>query len=295
MRTFPPASSALPTGLRPGGRFAAWRPQPPGYVVVDVDGTLLGVGGIATRDVEDAVRACRDAGLPVGLATGRMPGACRDLAAQVGLSGPHVVHNGAEVRADGASVRTWPLGRAQVEALLRVCARRDLYAELYIGDGFVVTDRREAARPHWALLGSEPDGLVADGDLEHVLKATVLVFAHGDTDAVIADLTAADLTSGPAHAPAVPDVTFVNVTADGADKGAALVAAAAHVGCDLEGVVAIGDGLNDLSMLMRAGTAMAMGQAPAAVQEAAHIVVPEIDADGVAHALRAAVAWRGTR
>jgi Cof subfamily protein (haloacid dehalogenase superfamily) len=292
MLVYPPTGVALPTDLRPGGRAADWRPSRPRYVVLDVDGTLLGLTGVATPAVEAAVAACRADGLPVGLATGRMPSACRALAGQLGLSGPHVVHNGAEVRADGASVRRWPLDRAQVDALLAVCAAHDLYAEVYVGDGYWVTDRRDRARPHWDLLSEGPSGLIADCDLDAVLKATLLLFDDDDLDGVLDDLAAADLACGPAHAPAIPQVTFVNVTAPGADKGAALAAAAAHVGCGLDEVVAVGDGLNDLSMLAVAGTAIAMGQASSEVIAAAHLVVPEVDADGVDHALRAALGWR---
>ena len=57
--------------------------------------------------------------------------------------------------------------------------------------------------------------------------------------------------------------------------------------------MAIGDEVNDLSMLMRAGTAVAMGQAPEVVREAAHLTVAEVTGDGVAFALRAALAGWG--
>jgi Cof subfamily protein (haloacid dehalogenase superfamily) len=291
---FPPTLDALPAGLLPGGRFGDWSPRRPRYVVVDVDGTLVGVDGRATAVVEDAVATCRSAGLPVGLATGRMPRGCDAIAEQVGVSGPHVVHNGAEVRNAGGPVRRWPLARAQVDALLAVAARHDLYVELYVDDDYWVTDRRDAARPHWELLGVTPRGLVTEIDRGRVLKATVLVFPGADEAGIAAALKAADLAPGPAHAPAFPGVLFLNVTASGADKGTALGAAARHLGCRLAEVVAVGDGLNDLSMLAVAGTAVAMGQAAPEVRAAAHLVVPDQDADGVAHALHAALSWRVT-
>jgi hydroxymethylpyrimidine pyrophosphatase-like HAD family hydrolase len=59
----------------------------------------------------------------------------------------------------------------------------------------------------------------------------------------------------------------------------------------MERTAAIGDEVNDLSMLAVAGSAIAMGQAAASIQEAAHLVVPEVDAHGVAVALDALVAW----
>jgi Cof subfamily protein (haloacid dehalogenase superfamily) len=296
MTTFPPAQASLPTNLRPGGRFADWRPAPPRYVVVDVDGTLVGTDGRATAAVEQAVRICHGEGLHVGLATGRMPHACGALSQQLGLSGPHVVHNGAQLWAPEAVLRSWPLPDAQVERLIEVCTTHDLYAELYIGDGYWVTDDRPAARRHWSLLCAEPDGMVTDRDLQRdeVIKATVLLFPQDDPDLVLSELTLAGLTAGPAHAPALPEVTFVNVTDAGADKGVAVTAAAMHLGHEMAQVMAVGDGLNDVSMLMVAGTAIAMGQAPDAVKDVAHLVVPEFDADGVVHALEAAVAWRQT-
>jgi Cof subfamily protein (haloacid dehalogenase superfamily) len=295
MSVFPPTLATLPSGLRPGGRFHEWQPQRPRYVVLDVDGTLLGATGRATPRVERAVAACRTAGLPVGLATGRMPGACWALADQIGVTGPHFVHNGAEVLDADGPVRRWSLSRAEVEAVLAVCRRHDLYAELYADEGYCTTDLRREARPHWVLNGSQPRGVVPDCDLDRVVKSTVLVFPPEDGEAVLADLAAAGLACGPSSAPAMPGVLFINVTVPGADKGTALTAAASHVGCGLDEVVAVGDDFNDLSMLAVAGTGVAMGQSPAEVRGGAHLVVPEIDADGVAHALEAALTWRALR
>jgi Cof subfamily protein (haloacid dehalogenase superfamily) len=294
MLRYPPTGAALPTDLRPGGRFDEWSPQRPAYVVLDVDGTLLGLTGSATTAVVDAARVGRQAGLHLGLATGRMPRACTALAAEVGLTGPHVVHNGAEVVLDdGQPLRRWPLGRPAVDALLDLCVEHDVYVELYIDDGFWVNDRRAAAQAHWDLLGAGPEGDARDADLDRVLKATVLLFGDEDEAALLASLAAAGLGGGPAHAPTMPGVTFVNVTAAAADKGVGVAAAAEHLGCSIDAVVAVGDGLNDLSMLAVAGTAVAMGQSSEEVRAAAHLVVPEVDADGVAHALRAAATWAG--
>jgi Cof subfamily protein (haloacid dehalogenase superfamily) len=287
------AARTLPPGVRPGGRFATWNPGRPRYVVVDVDGTLLHDGPAAAPAVVAHMAGCRTAGLPVGLATGRMPAAVVSLIEQLGLPGPHVLHNGAQVHGGGRTLHSWPLRPADARRLRAICAEHDLYAEFYVGEGYLVTDRREAARSHWALMGRDPDGLVDDADLDgtEVVKATVVLFAQDPAAAVFAALRRAGLSAGPAHAPALPGVTFVNVTSPAADKGQALREAARHVGCSLREVVAVGDGLNDLSMLAVAGTAMAMGQAPPEVQRAAHLVVPEVARDGVVAALQWAITW----
>lgn len=286
---------ALPPGLSPGGRFSAWARVAPALVVADVDGTLIGPTATASDEVVAAVRRAAAAGLPVGFATGRMRLAVEPLWQQLRLPGPHILHNGAEVRAGGATVRSWPVPPAALEALLRSTGDRpDAYTEIYVEDGFLVSRRDERARPHWELLGHEPLGVLRAGDHigEAVLKATVAVFDHADPAPIVEAVQQAGLRAGTAGSPLTPQLTYVNATHVDAHKGHALAAAAAHVGLDASQVAVIGDALNDLPMLEIAGTAIAMGQSPQAVRDAAHLVAPDVHADGVAAALDACLAWR---
>lgn len=280
----------LPSEVLPGGRFEDWQAPRPRYVVADVDGTLLGTAPEATDRVVSALRAAQDAGLRVGFATGRMRAAVEPLWLQTRLHGPHVLHNGAMVRAAGETIATWPLERPQTERLLELCREHDLYAELYVGDGYLVTDDREEAAVHWSMLHQDPAGFADDLDpfTTEVVKATVAIF-QDPPEPTVSLLQDAGLACGVATSPLAAGVSFINVTHPDADKGVALERAASHVGVDLMEVVAIGDGHNDLSMLARVGTAIAMGQAEPAVKELAHLVVPEVDVDGAAHALQLAV------
>ncbi|MGH3443219.1 MAG: HAD-IIB family hydrolase, partial [Nitriliruptorales bacterium] len=232
------------------------------------------------------------AGLALGFATGRMRAAVAPLWRQTRLGGPHIVHNGAEVRAEGRTIASWPLTPAQATTVQRLCAEHGWYAELYVGEGYFVTDARPEAAVHWGMLHRDPEGLVADlpGEAE-VLKATVALFGD-DPAPVVERLEREGLAAGTATSPMAPEVVFINVTDPRVDKGRALRRASEHLGVGLDEVVAIGDGLNDLSMLALAGTAIAMGQAPQAVREAAHLVVPEVADDGVAHALELVTSLR---
>jgi hypothetical protein len=195
---------------------------------------------------------------------------------------------------DGRALRTWPIDGPAARRLVALCLAEGLYAEFFTQDGFLATDRREAARPTWEQISGEPDGLVGEVDLEQVdvIKATVVAFAPAELPIILAGAERLGLVGEAAPSPLVPGASFVNVNRPGVDKGSALRAAAQELGIGLDAVVAVGDGLNDISMLAVAGTAIAMGQAPAEVQQVAHVVVPEVEADGVAHALQAAAAWR---
>jgi hydroxymethylpyrimidine pyrophosphatase-like HAD family hydrolase len=290
------AALPLPRHVLPGGRFAAWRPQRPRYVVCDVDGTLVGPQVHATDEVVAAVARAQGAGIRVGFATGRMRDAVGSLATQLGAVGPHVLHNGAEVRAEGHTIASWTIAPAQVDSLLALArGRDDAYVEIYTECRYLVSALDERARPHWTVLGRGPDGVIrsaADLDGEPVLKATFAAFEESAVAPLIAGIGALGLLAGPAGSPRTPDLRYVNATDPAADKGRALAEAAAHLGLELAAVAAVGDAHNDLSMLAVAGTAIAMGQADAEVRAAAHLIVPDVDAHGVAVALDAVIGWQ---
>lgn len=282
--------SSLPS-LDPGGRFAEWEGAVPRLVLSDVDGTLIGPTRTPTAAVSEAVGTARAAGLRVGLATGREWAGIARLVDELPLDGPHVLHNGAEVRDAGTVVERWPLRRELARDLVALATQRQWYAELYVDDGFVVTDVRAPARAHWDLLEATPEGTVGDLDLERevVVKATVIVFDEAVLDATLLALAAIGANAAVGFSPLTPALRYVNVTRPDVDKGRALRAAAAHAGVQTRAVAALGDGLNDLPLFAAAGTAVAMGQAPAEVRAAAHFVAPSALSDGAAAALHTLV------
>lgn len=82
----------------------------------------------------------------------------------------------------------------------------------------------------------------------------------------------------------VPNNIEINST--DANKGEALRKLAAHLGLDISRTMAIGDGLNDLSMLRAAGIGVAMENACPEAKQAADYVTGSCDESGVAAAIR---------
>jgi Cof subfamily protein (haloacid dehalogenase superfamily) len=289
------AAPVLPDGLLPGGRFADWQPRACRYLVCDVDGTLVGPEPGPTAAVVAAVARAEAAGIRVGYATGRMRDGVGGLHDALGARGPHVFHNGAEVRADGETVATWSLTPAQVDRLLAIAAAHaDVYLEVYGVSGYHVSDRDERARPHWDLLQVEPLGVLdAAASLPPgpVPKATFTTFSPAAQAWLEEQLKGLDAELGVAGSPLTPGMVFTNVNQPGATKGAALAAAAAHLGIPLEATAAIGDASNDRSMLAVTGTAIAMGQAEPDVVDLAHLVTRDVHADGLATAIDALLGW----
>jgi len=87
-------------------------------------------------------------------------------------------------------------------------------------------------------------------------------------------------------APAYPEVDFINVLSPGVSKGKALEALASHLEIPLTEVMAIGDGVNDVSMLTRAGLAVVMGSAPDEVKAVADYITLDVEHSGVAVAVK---------
>ncbi len=77
----------------------------------------------------------------------------------------------------------------------------------------------------------------------------------------------------------------IEINSRNADKGKALAALAAHLGLDMAKTAAVGDGLNDVSMLRAAGTGIAMENSHPEALAAADLVTADCDSDGVALAI----------
>ena len=79
---------------------------------------------------------------------------------------------------------------------------------------------------------------------------------------------------------------FTDITAKGADKGAGIMALAAHLGFNPRHTIAFGDGGNDTSMIRSAGIGVAMGNALDSLKAEADYITTSVDEDGVMNALR---------
>lgn len=279
-------SPSVPIGLAPGGRFSEWIPHPVVLVTADLDGTILGSNGSVSPGVAAAVAGAVARGVRVGFATGRMRNGVIHIHRSIGAPGPHIFHNGAEVRADETTIASWPLTDDSIDGLLETATGLGAYAELYTRKGFSVTREEPRAEVHWEMLDSTPDGLVSSrADLSgEVLKATFIAFDADESHQLQRALGHLGLQVGAARAGNL-DWLFINVTMPGVHKGRAMEAAARHLGVDTSRVLAIGDGDNDREMLEVAGTAVAMGQAPEDIRRTAHLVAPSLDDDGAAVAI----------
>jgi Cof subfamily protein (haloacid dehalogenase superfamily) len=276
----PGRSPAIEALLRP----ALERLPRPRLLACDIDGTILDERGVLRPAVRDAIAIIVASGVEVVLATGRSPWAgIVDLAARLGLAGPHITMQGAllSVPATGEihRLRVLPPG-VYLEAVR-------FGSELGIDPLVALVDGHRAVRL--------PDGIplfvspLAEGrdfhyvnDLSRLVdQRPIRVFLPTGPARHRAVRFAAEEQFGVRASIVWSDTTGVEILAPGTHKGEAISWLAATRGLGLDEVAAVGDAPNDTQMLRTAGRSAAMISAPAEVHTAADIVVPSSSESGV--------------
>ncbi len=264
-------------------------------IALDLDGTLLDSEKRLSERNRAALDAAAERGIHIVPTTGRffsaMPAVVRDL--------PFVRYavtiNGAAVF-DRLESRTIsedliPLGTAL--AILDVLDGFDCIYDCYVdnwgwnAEANVAKADEYAPDVHYAKMIRELRTHVPD--LKAHLRATgrdvqkILTFVKDPT--LYGPMTAAVAAVAPGIIPTTSNARLFEFNSPGAHKGAALGKLAAHLGFGIENVMALGDGLNDLTMVRDAGFGVAVANAVPEVLAVAKYVAPSNDDDGVAEAI----------
>lgn len=261
-----------------------------GLVCIDVDGTLVGTGGVIPDVVWDAVREVRAAGVHLCLTTGRPAfGVAREYARRLDDSAWHIFQNGASIVnvSTGAS-RSEALPRVALGNLVNLARRTSRILEVYTDDAYAVERTERAAVEHAELLGVPfvPRDLLS---LAGKVVRAQWVVPLAMKEALLAE-GHEGLTVSPATSPVMPNALFVSLTKPGVSKASAVTAVAASYGVPLSRVMMVGDAHNDVGAMRVVGHAVAMGNADAEARAAARHHVGHVDAGGLAEALRMALA-----
>ncbi len=257
---------------------------------MDLDGTIFGDDLVISARTRAAIGEAQRRGVLVTLATGRMFGSARQIAADLGIHAPLICYQGALVRhSDTGEVlyhKTVPLDLAL--QVIEETSRRGLHLNVYLNDRLYVARVTPEARYYSSINMDLPIHEV--GDLQGWLQAQggaeptklVVVTKASDTDRTLETfqgLFGGQLQVTKSH----PRFTeFTNVECS---KGRALAFLAEVHGIGREEVMAIGDGHNDMDMIAWAGLGVAMPTSPEAVRQVARVICAPLLEDGAAGAI----------
>jgi Cof subfamily protein (haloacid dehalogenase superfamily) len=261
----------------------------PHLIALDLDGTLLDGAGQVTPRAIDAIAAATTDGHRIVIATGRPPDmAVRATEELVGLA-THIVGG------NGTIISTFPAARDEQPELVHVSgfdvdAATEVITTLRHHDaefGFALaTDRGFAHEPGFAEL---MPAAVHDAPVDDALSiggstAFKLLVFHRERSvaALLSEVPAliSHLGTDFAVRHMGADAVEIGPTAD--DKGAGLRWLCGHLGIESTVVIAVGDELNDLSMLEWAGRGVAVANADERILDIADHVIGSHVEDGVA-------------
>ena len=277
---------------------------------IDLDGTLLdGRGRLSSRNVE-AISAAESAGAMIVPCTGRMWRESRTVVDQLPSHGPGVFVSGAAVSdmATGSSLDIAVIEPNLAEELVQflrdipeavlVCRESAQCGHDYLvtGNGTLTPSTQWWFEATGATVHFQKQ--VGTHDLHHTLRIGVV--ANGKRVPLLCDQLRDHFGDRiwvhGFQAVQTPDghesVYVLEVFATGVNKWRGLEWIAHEHGIDAKAIVAIGDEINDVSMVRRAGCGVAMANAIEQVKEAADHVTLSHERDGVAHAIEQIITGR---
>ncbi|HEX8033814.1 MAG TPA: HAD hydrolase family protein, partial [Ktedonobacterales bacterium] len=250
-------------------------------VATDLDGTLLNPTGAITPRTRAAIQALHDAGITLVLATSRRLTGTVPVAEAIALEGYLILY-------DGAQTRTYPGDAILAEQPLALPVARQTAATIA---AFGLRPIAQYATSTGELLRIAPEQYGDGAEREYLERffrqITVVPLAELCPDGrqgllrIVAfgplermQQAASQLADLPCGLQLLSVGNYgtseLSIFSPNASKGHALTTLAARLGIPMEQVFAIGDGINDVSMLPIAGLGVAMANAEKATRAVAH-------------------------
>ena len=267
-------------------------------LVLDVDGTLLNNEKEISKRTLAALLKVQHMGIRIVLASGRPTSGIMPFAKalELGNFGGYILsYNGCQViKADTGEVMFERRINPEQIPYLEKKSRKNGFSIFTYHDDYILTDnaddlhiRKEAWLNHLKIM-EEPEFSIA---IDFAPCKCVLVSDDYEALRGLENHWKRRLAGVLDVFPSEP--YFLEVVPCGVDKANTLALLMDQLGIKREEVIAIGDGVADVTMLQLAGKSVAMGHAPDSVKICADYVTASNDEDGVAQAVEKLILSEG--
>lgn len=233
-------------------------------IALDMDGTLLNRKGEISEQNRKWIQAALDADIKVILATSRSIRGVVEHARTLNLDLPVIVSNASEVwRTPDELLSRYEFNAEVKERILKVIKEYNGHIRFYIqyvGGQFNHDqwDPELAWEKQWLQVAIKSD----DGELLDKIREEISSWG-------LLDICSSHYTN-------------IECNPAGRSKGSGLLEVCNLFDIRMEEVIAVGDSLNDVSMIRAAGLGIAMGNAQEVVKQAADEITLSNEEDGVA-------------
>ncbi len=254
-------------------------------LALDLDDTLLNGEFRISGENRLAIRCAARQGVLVTLATGRMFRSALPFARELAIDLPLITYHGALIRtAGGETLFHQPVPLEAAREVAAVCRQHGFHLNAYLDDELFVEEENELSRYYQNIAGVR---VTAVGDLAAFLPAPptklTVIDRSGRFDELKDEL---NRCFGSRLSITISRPDFLEITDREATKGQALKYLADLHSIPREQVAAVGDSLNDIDMLLYAGTGVAVANARLEVKAVADVVTASNLDHGVAVFIR---------
>lgn len=259
-------------------------------VAIDIDGTLLNEKGELTCRTERAVRHVIGKGVMVVLSTGRPLVGIASYCERLGIRGPVITYNGASVVdvSCGRELFSRTMDETDARCVFEWGRARKTTVCLWSKGALYASELTPEAHDYAAISGIEPR-LVSDAARFDFGAVTKMLWCDTEEN-VVEHRRFAKAGDLPQTTVCTSRPTLLEFFNSSVSKAEALRVVGREHGIASNEMMAIGDGENDVPMLVYAGLGVAMGNASDEVKGHADATTLSCAQDGVAAALERHVA-----
>ncbi|QHS24246.1 Cof-type HAD-IIB family hydrolase [Virgibacillus sp. MSP4-1] len=277
------------------------------FIASDFDGTLLNEKGMISERNIKAINKARSKGIQFAAATGRSYDAAIKPLKHAGINCPIIALNGATIYDENHHlIDSIPMDRETCKKILAVSQDAHLYIEFFTSDGIYSSSREQFAEVLEDIMKSaNPD--VTREEVETQVNQRFQnekiqfiddyrkLINHNDIQIFKMLCSSLNPDNLEMVYEQLKNESDIAITSSGhmnlefnhpnAQKGMALERLAKQMNISMEDVMALGDNLNDKSMLERAGRGVAMENAAEEILSLCNYKTKTNEEDGVAYAI----------
>ncbi len=258
-------------------------------IAFDLDGTLLTDDKkVSRRTGEMIAKAAATYSCPIVFASARMPAAIRFVATEAGLKSAVVSYDGALCFASHTATSAISGGNSisftDQEGFFTSLRDLDIFCGIYFDEFWICNNESEWLQRLIRANRIIPSGTTPD-EIRSALSASpgfFKILLRGEPSSLRkASSIVPRFLLGNSKAHFNGD-TLVEITSDQCDKSGGVATVLQSLGVETSGLMAFGDGENDVSLLKNAAYSVAMANAVPSCKEAAQFVCGSNNEDGIA-------------
>lgn len=274
-------------------------------IAIDIDGTLLNKKGEITERTKEVLKRASESGVYIVLTSGRLTEKVKEFSQEIGANDYLIAENGASV----VNLKTGEIEYSRympievVSHVLDVCQENNIYYMVYTSKEIIVKSLKYMAM-FFHKQNYNPNAriktIIAGRDYIDTIEDPFTRLMICDEDRAIyngiigklSEIPEIDVTPVPHISNKILQVdgeekeiiySYADIAAKGANKWSAIESLIQKLGIMPSEVIAIGDNINDISMIENAGWGVAMANGSPHVRAIAKEIAPSNDDDGVAY------------